>query len=362
MTFIWMDMLWLLLLIPALVLAYFWVLRRKKRTALRYANLALVKQAMGKGLGWRRYVPPLLLLLAIGVLIIAVARPAAVMTLASSRATVILAMDVSGSMRARDVEPSRLVASQEAAKTFIASQPADVQIGIVAFASAALLVQAPTMDREMLTAAINSFDLRRGTAVGAGVLAALATIFPDEVFDLEGSSDPRDHLGRRSGNGGMGAGLPGAESRSLDDPGVPAAEHVPVEPGSYENAVVILLTDGATTTGPDPIAAGRLAADYGVRVYTVGFGSANGDVVDFGGRSMRARLDAPTLQAIADATKGEYFEAKSSDDLARVYNSLATKLIAEKKLTEIAFIFAGIGALLAILAAGLSMLWLGRIA
>ena len=140
-----------------------------------------------------------------------------------------------------------------------------------------------------------------------------------------------------------------------------STEHVPVEPGSYQSAVVILLTDGATTTGPDPIEAGRLAADYGVRVYTVGFGSPAGDVVNFGGRSMRAQLDAVTLQAIADTTKAEYFEARSSEDLARVYSSLSTQLISEKKLTEIAFIFAGIGALFAVLAGALSMLWSGRL-
>lgn len=361
MTFIWMEMLWLLLALPALVLAYFWIQRRKKKLALRYANLALVKQALGRGLGWRRHVPPLLLLLAIAVLIVAVARPAAVLTLASSRATVILSMDVSGSMRARDIEPSRLAASQEAAKAFIANQPANVEIGIVAFAGAAMLVQAPTLDRELLTAAINSFDLRRGTAVGAGVLAALATIFPDEEFDIAGFSDPRDQLGRPS-TGGAGAALPGSNSRSLDDPDPPATDHLPVEPGSYENAVIILLTDGATTTGPDPLMAGRLAADYGVRVYTVGFGSVSGDVVQFAGRSVRARLDVATLQTIAEITEGEYYAAESSDDLGRVYDSLATRLIAEKKLTEIAFLFAGIGALLAVLAAALSMLWLGRIA
>lgn len=361
MTFIWMDMLWLLLALPLLVLAYLWIQRRKKKLALRYANLALVKQALGKGLGWRRHLPPLLLLLAIAVLIVAVARPAAVLTLASSRATVILSMDVSGSMRARDVEPSRLEASQEAAKAFIANQPANVEIGIVAFAGAAMLVQAPTLDREMLTAAINSFDLRRGTAVGAGVLAALATIFPDEEFDIAGFSDPRDQLGHPS-IGGAGAALPGSNSRSLDALDPAATDHVPVEPGSYENAVIILLTDGATTTGPDPLAAGRLAADYGVRIYTVGFGSVSGDVVEFAGRSVRARLDVATLQTIAETTAGEYFEAQSSDDLGRVYDSLATRLVAEKKLTEIAFLFAGLGALLALLAAALSMLWLGRIA
>lgn len=363
MTFIWMDMLWLLLLVPLLIGAYIWLLRRRKKAALRYANLAIVKQAMGKGVGWRRHVPPALLLLAITVLIVAVARPAAVVELASSRATVILSMDVSGSMRARDVEPSRIVAAQEAAKEFIRKQPPDVQVGIVAFASAAVLVQAPTIDREALYQAINSFDLRRGTAVGSGVLVALATIFPDQSFDLDGSGNQRDQLGLPSFGGERERiGRTPGELDGLLSATEPPAKHIPVEPGSYESAVVILLTDGATTTGPDPVAAGRLAGDYGVKVFTVGFGSASGDVVDFGGRSMRAQLDATTLQAIADATEGEYYEATSAADLAGVYDSLSTRLISEKKLTEIAFIFAGAGALLAMAAAALSMLWFGRIA
>lgn len=356
MTFLWQDWLWLLLLVPALIALYVFLLRRRRKGALRYANLALVKEAMNRGPSWRRHLPPALLLLAITVLIIAVARPAAVVTLASSRATVILAMDVSGSMRAEDVEPNRMIAAQAAAKQFIQSQPADVQIGIVAFAASAMLVAPPTIDREALYAAIDRFDYRRGTAVGAGVLVSLATIFPDQRFDLRGNADPRTQLGAPSRRGD-----PTFDPRSLDAAVDPVVEHVPVEPGSYQNAVVILLTDGATTTGPDPIATGRLAADYGVRVYTVGFGSPSGDVVNFGGRSMRAQLDAPTLQAIADATRADYFEARSSEDLTRVYNSLSTQLISEKKLTEIAFIFAGIGALLAIAAGGLSMLWSGRL-
>lgn len=357
MTFLWPQMLWLLLLLPALVALYFWVQRRRKKMALRYANLPLVKFAVGRGMGWRRHLPPLLMLAAVAVLIVAVARPAAVVTLPSSRATVILAIDVSGSMRARDMEPSRLVAAKEAAKAFIGKQPAEVEIGIVAFAGAAMLVQQPTLDRDALVAAINSFDLRRGTAVGAGLLMALSAIFPDEPFDIGGLRDPFEQIGQRSRGP-----LPGFESRSLDDPAPERAGHVPVEPGSYENAVIILLTDGATTTGPDPISTGRLVGEYGVRVYTVGFGSAEGDVVDFGGRSMRARLDAPTLQTIADATRGEYFEARSAEALSEVYNTLATRLVPEKKLTELAFLFAGVGALLALAAAGLSMVWLGRIA
>jgi Ca-activated chloride channel family protein len=361
MTFIWRDMLWLLLLLPVLAGLYVLILRRRKRTAIRYANLAMIKQAMGKSMGWRRHVPPALLLLAIGVLIVAVARPAAVLSLLSSRATIILAMDVSGSMRAEDILPSRLEAAQAAAKKFIGDQPADVQVGLVAFAGSALLVQVPTIDHESLFDAIDRFELRRATAVGAGILTSLATIFPkDNFYASFGGTRPGDN---RLGLPSMGGGY---VSRSLDDQAAQAAADqpplVPAEPGSYQNAVVILLTDGATTTGPDPLLAGQIAADYGVKVYTVGFGSEEGEIVSFGGRSMRAALDSKTLMAIADKTKGQYFEATSSDALAAVYDTLSTKLISEKKLTEISFIFAGIGALIALLGAGLSLLWFGRIA
>lgn len=355
MTFIWQEMLWLLLLVPALVGLYVLILRRRKKTAVRYASLAVIRTAMGKGPGWRRHIPPALLLLAITVLIVAVARPSAVVSLPSSRATIILAMDVSGSMRAEDVEPTRLEAAQAAAKKFIGDQPPNVQIGLVAFAGGAMLVQVPTIDHEALYDAIDRFQLRRGTAVGSGVLTSLATIFPDQDFyALMGiRQGPDNRLGMPSYS----------YSRSLDDKSAAdQPEHLPVPPGSYESAVVILLTDGATTTGPDPIAAGRLAADWGVRIFTVGFGSEQGEVVSYGGRSMRAQLDSKTLMTIAEDTKGQYFSAKSSDDLAEVYNTLSTKIISEKKLTEISFVFAGIGALLAMLGAGLSLLWFGRIA
>jgi Ca-activated chloride channel family protein len=361
MTFIWPEALWLLILAPVLVGLYVWILRRRKRAVVRYANLALVKAAMGSSAGWRRHVPPALMLIAIIVLIIAVARPQAVVTLASSRATVILAMDVSGSMQATDVQPSRIEASQAAAKKFIEDQPSNVNIGIVAFASIALLVQSPTTDHDALTAAIDNFELRRGTAVGSGLLTSLRTIFPDTNFYYGIAGGTGDPLTPGLNNRLLGA----VDSRTQlgggqTDPNRP--QHEPVAPGSYENAVIILLTDGATTAGPDPLAAGQLAADWGVRVFTVGFGTPGGSVVDFAGRSMRAQLDEPTLQAIAQKTDGQYFAAKSADDLTRVYNSLATKLVGEKKLTEIAFIFAGIGALLAMVAGALSLLWFGRLA
>ncbi|HTJ58481.1 MAG TPA: VWA domain-containing protein [Devosiaceae bacterium] len=361
MTFIWMEALWLLLLVPLLAGAYVWLMRRKKKAAVRYANLALVKQAMGRGAAWRRHLPPVLLLVALTTLILAIARPAAVMTLPSNRATVILAMDVSGSMRAQDITPSRIEASQKAAKQFIADLPGEVQIGVVAFASTAMLVQVPTIDRTALDGAIDRFQLRYGTAIGDGILVALATIFPNDKFDVTPGDD--------SGSGGTlgsnsSTASAGYQSRSLDDQtsATPAAEHVPVKPGSYQNAVVVLLTDGAATTGKDPVQAGQIAANYGVRVYTVGFGTSEGSVLHFGGYSMRARPDPDTLRKIADTTNAQFFDAQSADDLTHVYKSLSAKLTSERKLTEVSFIFAGIGALFVMLAAGLSMLWFGRVA
>jgi Ca-activated chloride channel family protein len=360
MIFLWPFMLWLLVLLPVLVVLYVLMLRRKKRGAVRFANFAMLKAAMGKSLGWRRHVPPALFLVALAVLIVATARPAAEITLNAARSTVILAMDISGSMGAEDVSPNRLVASQEAAKRFIADQPSSVEIGIVAFASVALLVQSPTTDREPLYAAIDNFELRRGTAVGSGILTSLRTIFPEVNF----------YKGLAGGTGEPmigGLGRKGSEPTDSTDPFITREtterlEYTPVDPGSYESAIIILLTDGATTAGPDPLAAGQLAADFGVRVFTVAFGSKEGSVVNFAGRSMRAEIDVPTLKDIAKRTDGQFFEATSADELTRVYSTMTTKFVGEKKQTEIAFIFAGIGALIAMFAAGLSVWWFGRVA
>jgi Ca-activated chloride channel family protein len=262
-------------------------------------------------------------------------------------------------MRAADIQPSRLDASKQAAKQFVKELPADIQIGIVAFASTALLVQSPTIDRSAIETAIDRLQLRRATAIGDAIMMSLATIFPNEHLDvgLPGSNKYSGMMGNLSND-------PGYISRSLDQRGsadaVPA--HEPVKPGSYDNAAVVLLTDGAATTGQDPIQAGQTAANYGVRVYTVGFGTPDGAVVDFGGFSMRAAPDLDTLKKIADATNAQFFNAQSADALTQVYKSLSAKLTSERKLTEVSFILAGLGALLAMAAAGLSLLWFGRIA
>ena len=348
MTFLWPQLLWLLLTVPVLVGLYLLVLRRKKKAVVRYASLAMVKDAMGFGAGFRRHVPPILFLAALTVMIAAIARPAAVVTLPSQRSTVILAMDVSGSMRAEDVEPTRIAASQAAAKAFIEEQPRDTRIGIVAFAASALLVQAPTNNREDLYAAIDRFQTQRGTAIGSGLLVSLQTIFPGENFDVQVPEY------RRSNRTSRGAAID-QESKGQD------GEKKIVPPGSFQSAVVILLTDGQATTGPDPLETARIAADHGVRVYTVGVGSTEGTILGYEGRSMRVQLDEETLQTIADLTRGQYFRASNSKELKKIYEAMNAQLIMEKQKTEITAGFSAVAALLALLSVALSMLWFNRI-
>ena len=345
MNFIWPQLLWLLLAVPLLVLLYLWLLRRKKKVTLRFASVALVKQAMGKGPGWRRHVPPALLLSAITVLLIAAARPTAIVKLPSQQETIILAMDVSGSMRATDVLPTRLVAAQEAAKAFIKDLPRNVRIGVVSFAGTAAVVQPPTHSREDVVAAIDRFQLQRGTAIGSGMVLSLATLFPDAGIDLSQITGARAMPGEKLGK---------ADKAKADT--------APVPPGSYSSGAIILLTDGQRTTGPDPMEAAKMAADRGVKVYSVGIGTKDGETIGFEGWSMRVRLDEETLKNISNMTRAEYFYAGTADDLKKVYQSLSTRLVVEKKETEISGLFAALGALLVVVAAGLSVAWFGRVA
>jgi Ca-activated chloride channel homolog len=341
MTFVWPDFLWLLATLPALVLLYVWLLHRRKHNTVRYASLALVKQAAGPGPGWRRHLPPALLLVAIAALFIATARPLAVVTLPSQQETIILAMDVSGSMRAADVQPNRLVASQEAAKAFIKDLPRTARVGIVSFAGTAAVVQPPTQSREDLYAAIDRFQLQRATAIGSGIVLSLATLFPDAGIDLSQ--------------------ITGARSMPAPPGEKPLKEVPPVPPGSYGSGAIILLTDGQRTTGPDPMDAAKMAADRGVKVYTVGIGTKEGETIGFEGWSMRVRLDEDTLKGIANLTRAEYFYAGTANDLKKVYQSLSTRLVVEKKETEISSFFAAAAAALVMVAAGLSVAWFGRV-
>lgn len=342
MSFVWPDFLWSLLALPLLLALYWWLLHRRKKATLRFASLSIVKQAMGKGPGWRRHVPPALMLLALATLLLASARPTAVITLPLQQETIILAIDVSGSMRAADVLPNRMVAAQEAAKAFLADLPRNVRVGVVSFAGTAAVVQPPTHNREDTVAAIDRFQLQRGTAIGSGIVLSLATIFPDAGIDLSQ--------------------ITGQRNMPLGPGDKPPKEFTPVAPGSFTSAAIVLLTDGQRTTGPDPMDAAKMAADRGVKVYSVGIGTKEGETIGFEGWSMRVRLDEDTLKNVANLTRAEYFYAGTAEDLKKVYQSLSSRLIVEKKETEITALFAAAAAALVVLAAGLSVWWFGRVA
>ena len=348
MNFLWPQFLWLLLALPLLVGLYVLLLRRKKKLAVRYASLSIVKEAMSGGSKLRRHLPPALFLLSIAALLLAAARPVAVVTLPSNQQTIILAMDVSGSMRATDVQPNRLVAAQNAAKAFIGELPRHVKVGIVAFAGSAQVAQLPTTNREDLVTAIDRFQLQRATATGNAIVISLATLFPDAGIDLESM---------QSGGGGPGR----MRGLSLDPDRKPKKDFTPVAPGSFPSAAIIMLTDGQRTTGVDPLEAAKMAADRGIRVYTVGIGTVDGETIGFEGWSMRVRLDEETLKQIAQKTSAEYFYAGTAQDLRKVYETLSSKLTVEKKETEISALFALAAAALALLSAGLSLLWFNRI-
>jgi Ca-activated chloride channel family protein len=349
MSFLWPEMLWLLLIVPAAVAAYFQLLRRKKKLALRYASLNIVKEAMGAGQRIRRHIPPLLFLLALTLMMIAIARPTSVVRLPSQYGTIILAIDASVSMRANDVAPTRIAAAQSAARNFVEDLPHNTRVGVVSFAATASVVQPPTLNREDIVSAIDRLQLQRGTAIGSGILVALKMIFPEIDFDLS-SSDP--HPGN-SRDASRGASLDNATK-------APTPDLKPVPPGSYNSAAIILLTDGQATTGPEPVEAARMAAERGIRVFTVGIGTANGEIMGAEGWSMRVRLDEESLKQIASVTKAEYFYTDNAADLKKIYNTLNSRLFLEKKETEITVLFTAVAALFAFLSGLLSLLWFNR--
>ena len=336
MTFVWLELLWLLALVPALIIAYVLLLRRRRKYALRYSSLTLVKEALGRGPGFRRHIPPLLFLLGVIVMLVALARPAATITLPSQQATIILTVDVSGSMRADDIKPNRLEAAKAAARVFVDKQPQNVSIGIVSFSESASIVQTPTKDRQAVIAAINRLAPQRRTAIGSGILTSLDAIFEDT------NDKP---------------------SPSVPDPlnvAEPAPAPAPVAPGSYP-AVVILLSDGASNTGPRPLEIIEQASNRGIRVYTVGLGSQEGTIIRADGYSIRVRLDEETLKRIAEQTGAQYFKAESETDLSDVYGDLGTRLVFKPQQTELTALFTAAAVIFLLIAGTLSLLWFHRL-
>lgn len=336
-SFLWPEMLWALLLVPTLVFLYVLAQRRRQRYALRYASLSLVREAVGRGPGIRRHIPAALFLLALAIMIFALARPAATVVLPSQQGTVILTLDISGSMRADDLKPNRMEAAKAAAVAFVEKQPANVRVGVVSFSNGAALVQAPTTAREDVIAAINRLTPQRATAIGSGIEVSLDAIFEATGFAQSSAS-----------RGWRGSGQP-----------TPTPE--PVARGSYAPAAMVLLSDGQSNAGPRPLDVSRQATNRGVRIYTVGVGSPEGTVLRVEGRSVRVRLDEETLKAIADETDGTYFKADSETDLREIYEGLSSDLVFTTEKTELTFIFTGVAGVFLLGAGVLSLLWFNRL-
>jgi len=333
MNFLWPSSLLLLGLPPLLVAAYLWLLRRRRRYAVRFSSLSLVREALSAQSRLRRYLPQALFLLALVSLVVALARPTAVTVVPAGRATVMLVMDVSSSMLQNDIQPSRLAAAQDAALSFIARQQANNQIGIVAFASIAQLVQYPSRDIEQLEKAVESLGTGRGTAIGSGILTALDTIA--EVNQIQAATTG------------------GKES---------VAQSPPIPEGKYRPDIVVLLTDGMYNAGPDPLEAAQQAVDSRVRIYTIGYGTnrgaaRRGDSIFGGGWGMIQGIDEQSLQEIAEMTGGKYYSAGSASELQKVFASLPAVLVTREETVEISVLFAAIGALLIVSAVLLSQLW-----
>lgn len=337
-----LSALWLLVVLPCLAAGYLY-LRRRRHTAMSYSSLTLVRVALDAHHGLRSHLPALFLLVALAVCVLAVARPSGMIDTPARERTIMLAIDVSMSMGADDMKPSRLAAAQAAARSFILSQPEAVRIGIVAFAGHALLVQPPTVDRAQALDAVRHLKLQYATAIGSGLVGALMTLFPDdrfaEAFDIFGASVPPTVDDR---------------IRAQRDRGDPSTVH---GPGSHPAAAIVVLTDGADTGGVPPDLAARFAADRGVRVYTVGFGLPMSESPGGAPSDAQAGFDEAALKRIAAITQGEYFPAASAKQLEDVYRQLPGRIVMQSVGTEFAPALAGAAALLALFACGLSMAW-----
>jgi Ca-activated chloride channel family protein len=333
MSFLWTNMLWLLLLVPVLIIVYLLMLRRRQKYALRYSSLSLIKNAIGSGPGFRRHIPPMLFLIGLTVMVVALAT----VTLPSQQGTIILTFDVSGSMRADDIKPSRLEAAKAAARAFVEKQPPNVRLGIISFSDFAAVVQAPTKDREAVLSAVNRLTPQRRTAIGSGILTSLDAIF--EENGTKPAPPPGDFLA----------------------PSAPEPALSPVPPGTYTSAVIILLSDGQSNTGPPPLDIAQQASNRGVRVYTVGLGSSEGTVLRTEGFSIRVRLDEAALKQIAQETGAQYFKAESETDLSDIYGNLSTQLVFKAEQTELTALFTAFSAALLLVAGILSLLWFHRL-
>lgn len=335
MSFIWPSLLIMLASVPFLVLLYIWLQRRRHSFAARYGSLGMVHDTRGGGLGMRRHVPATIFLAGITILLFSLARPQATMGVPKIEGTVMLTFDVSGSMAAEDLKPTRMEAAKAAAREFVDKQPTGISIGVVVFSDGGISVQPPTDNREETLATIDRLVPRRGTSVGNGILVALNTIAVD-------AGDP-----------------PILNTSDLSED--PAVTPIEAPQGWYPSSVVVLFTDGENNQEPDPAMAAELAADLGVRVYTVGIGTAAGADIEVEDMTVHTALDEPMLQFIALETGGVYYNAGDEEQLRRIYSDIEPKLSIKPEEIEMTSVFAGLGMIIFLVGGLLSLLWFGHV-
>lgn len=332
MTFLWPAMLLSLLFIPLLMLLYFRLQQRRKKMVAAYSSVGLGTTSTITRVGFRRHIPALFFLVGLIILLVGLARPQTVVSLPRVEGTVILAFDVSGSMAADDMAPTRIEAAKAAARDFVDKQPPSVLIGVVAFSDSGFTVQNPTNDANQILASISRLGPQRGTSLAQGINASLRVL--------------------------SGATQPPLQYSNLDPTPIPTPTPVPA--GTYTPSVIVLLTDGENNENPDPLAAAQAAADRGVRIYTIGLGSAQGTTLHVNGFTVHTQLDEAMLQQISDITDGTYYNAQTAQDLLKVYDNLDPELVIKPEQMEVTSLFAGASSLLLILGGLASLLWLGR--
>jgi len=338
MSFIWPPMLLLALVIPVGVALYLVRDRRRRRRIAEFGTFAgAATERPTPGGRLRRRLPAVLFVVGMTILVLAIARPQSVVSVPRVEGTVILSFDVSGSMAATDLAPTRMEAAKKAARGFVERQPASMLIGVVAFSDSGFSVQVPTDDQALVLAAIDRIQPERGTSLGRGILTSLTTI---ETADADPAA--------------------GYYTNRSPDPG-PTPAPTPVPDGTYASAAIVLLTDGENNQRPDPLEAASAAADRGVRIYTVGIGSAAGTTLQVEGFQVHSQLDEAMLRQIADITDGTYYAADDPQELSAIYDTIDTRLVIKPEPMEVTSLFAGAGVLLLVIGGLASLTWLGRL-
>lgn len=337
MSFVWPPLLGLLLLVPVLVYVYVLLMRRRQARVAALAAQGFAPTASTLRLRRRRHVPFVFFLVGLTLLLFSIARPRMSVGIPRREGTVILAFDVSNSMRATDLKPTRLAAAKAAAKAFVARQPSTIKVGVVAFSDGSLITQQPTRDKAAVLAAVERLAPQGATALGQGIFSSLSAI--------AGKALKVDPATLAAGGEGATAGT------ATPDVGI----------GYYGSAAIVLLSDGENTSEPDPLEVARLASVAGVKIFTVGIGSAEGTVVEVDGFSVATSLDEDLLTQIAADTDGAYFTAADQASLADVYGAIDLQWRTVPQQTEVTGAVTAVSTVLLVIGAALSLLWFGRV-